>query len=222
MKVVLDEAEALAETVGDQRRLGHALNYKAVQFALAGDSRAALKAGLRGLAIGEAQADVAQQIVANCCLGLAYMAPGECREAVRHCEATLALVPGGSVQERFGFASILSSFVRNTLAIALGALGRFAEGFERLREAMHIAEEAGHVYSLLFPLFGLGILKFDLDLHPIYHVQRLVTAADGVNSADIDRYTSAGLARVLRDVHARSTSLDRLFERRVGRTCNVF
>jgi tetratricopeptide (TPR) repeat protein len=161
MKVLLDEAEALAETVGDQPRLGRALNHNAVQFTLAGDSGAAREAGLRALAIGESQADVALQIVANCCLGLAYMAQGECREAVRHCEATVALVPEGSAQERFGFASILGSFVRNTLAIALGALGRFAEGFGRLNEATHIAEEAGHVYSLLYPLFGLGILKLD-------------------------------------------------------------
>jgi class 3 adenylate cyclase/tetratricopeptide (TPR) repeat protein len=161
MRVLLDEAEAFAETVGDQRRLGRALNYKAVQFALAGDSGAALEAGLRALAIGESQADVALQIVAHCCLGLAYMAPGECREVVRHCEATLALIPEGWAHERFGFAAIQGSFVRNTLAIALGALGRFAEGFGRLREATHIAEEAGHVYSQLFPLFGLGALKLD-------------------------------------------------------------
>ena len=161
MRVLLDEAEALAETAGDQRRLGRVLNYKAVQFALAGDSEAARETGLRALAIGESQADVALQIVANCCLGLAFVASGECREAVRHCEATLALTPEGWEQERFGFASILSSFVRNTLAIALGALGRFAEGFGRLREATHIAEEAGHVYSLVFPLFGLGTLKLD-------------------------------------------------------------
>ena len=51
--------------------------------------------------------------------------------------------------------------MRNTLASALGALGRFAEAFGRLREAMQIAEEAGHVYSLLFPLFGLGTLTLD-------------------------------------------------------------
>ena len=89
------------------------------------------------------------------------MARGECREAVRHCEAALALIPEGLAQERFGQAAIPGSFVRNTLAIALGALGRFAEAFGRLREAMHIAEEAGHVYSLLFPLFGLGTLKLD-------------------------------------------------------------
>ena len=40
-------------------------------------------------------------------------------------------------------------------------LGRFPEAFGRLREAMQIAEEAGHVYSLLFPLLGLGTLKLD-------------------------------------------------------------
>ena len=161
MGALLDEAEALAEAVGDQRRLGRALNYKVIQFAQAGDFAAALQAGLRALAIGESQADVAIQVVANGYLGRAYVARGECREGVRHCEAALALIPEGLAQERFGQAAIQGSFVRDTLAMALGALGRFAEAFGRLREAMHIAEEAGHVYSLLFPLFGLGTLKLD-------------------------------------------------------------
>jgi tetratricopeptide (TPR) repeat protein len=64
-------------------------------------------------------------------------------------------------QERFGQAAIQGSLVRHHLAMALGALGRFAEAFGRLREAMQIAEEAGHVYTLVFPLFSLGILKLD-------------------------------------------------------------
>ena len=161
MGTLLDEAEALAEAVGDQRRLGRALNYKVIQFGLAGDFAAALQAGLRALAIGESQADVAIQVVANRYLGLAYVARGECREGVRHCEAALALIPEGLAQERFGQAAIPNSAARNMLAIALGALGRFAEAFGRLREAMHIAEEAGHVYTLLLPLFGLGTLKLD-------------------------------------------------------------
>ena len=161
MGALLDEAEALAEAVGDQRRLGRALTYKVIQFGLAGDFAAAIQAGLRALAIGESQADVAIQVVANGYLGRAYVARGECREAVRHCEAALALIPEGLAQERFGQAAIQGSYVRNTLARALGALGRFAEAFGRLREAMHIAEEAGHVYTLLFPLFGLGTLKLD-------------------------------------------------------------
>ena len=158
---VLDEAEALAEAVGDQRRLGHALNYKAIQFVHAGDLATALKTGRRALAIGESQAHVALQVVANWYLGVAYVVQGEPREAVRHCEAAIALIPEDLRQERFGQTSIIGSSARWTLAVALGTLGRFPEAFGRLREAMQIAEEAGHVWTLLFPSIGLGTLKLD-------------------------------------------------------------
>jgi tetratricopeptide (TPR) repeat protein len=158
---LLDGAEALAEAVGDERRLGRALTYKVIQLAQASDYAAALQAGLRALAIGESQADVAIQVVAHGYLGRVYGARGECREAVRHCEAALALIPDGLAQERFGQGAIQGSYVRDALARALGARGRFAEAFEHLREAIHIAEEAGHVYSLVIPVFGLGTLKLD-------------------------------------------------------------
>jgi class 3 adenylate cyclase/tetratricopeptide (TPR) repeat protein len=161
METLLDEAEALAEAVGDQRRLGRALTYKAIQLAHAGNLATALQAGRRALAIGESQADVAIQVVANWYLGTAYVAQGECREGVRHCEASVALIPEDLTQERFGQASIVSSAARYTLAIALGALGRFTDAFGRLREAIHIAEEAGHAYSLLLPLFSLGTMRLD-------------------------------------------------------------
>jgi tetratricopeptide (TPR) repeat protein len=162
MGVLLDEAEDLAEAVGDQRRLGRTLTYKVIQLGRAGDLAAATQTGLRALAIGEAQADVAIQVVANGYLGRVYVARGECREGIMHCEAALALIPEGLTQERFGQATIQGSFVRDTLARALGAVGRFAEAFGRFREAMQIAEEAaGHVYTLLTPLVGLGTLKLD-------------------------------------------------------------
>ncbi len=161
MGALLDEAEALAEAVGDQRRLGRALTNKVVQFGWAGDFAAALQAGLRALAIAESQADVAIQVVANGYLGRVYVSRGECREGIMHCEAAVALIPEGLAQERFGDDAIQGSWARDTLARALGALGRFAEAFGRLREAMQIAEEAGHVHSLLFPLLGLGTLTLD-------------------------------------------------------------
>jgi tetratricopeptide (TPR) repeat protein len=161
LAALLDEAEALAEAVGDARRLGQALNYKVIQFWMAADHAAAVQAGLRGLTIGESQEDVALQVVANNCLGLAYVTRGECRKAVRHCEIALALMPEESAQDRFGQATIQGAFVRTILAMALGAVGRFAGAFENLREGTHIAEEAGHVFSLLFPLFSLGTLKLD-------------------------------------------------------------
>jgi class 3 adenylate cyclase/tetratricopeptide (TPR) repeat protein len=161
MGALLDEAEALAEAVGDQRRLGRTLTYKASELGLASGFAAAIHVGLRALAIGESQADVAIQVVANGILGQVYVARGECREAVRHCEAALALIPEGLAQERFGDDAIPGSWARGTLARALGALGRFAEAFGRLREAMQIAEEAGHVWTLLWPLLSLGTLKLD-------------------------------------------------------------
>src|SRR4030095_10515277 len=158
---LLDEAEAVASAGGGQRRLGRALNYKVIQFLLAGDYAAAIQAGLRALAIGESQEDVAIQVVANGYLGTVYGARGECREAVRHCEAAIALIPEGLAQERFGQGTIQGSLVRDTLARALGELGQFAEAVGRFREATKIAEEAGHVHSLVFPLLGLGTLKLD-------------------------------------------------------------
>jgi predicted ATPase/class 3 adenylate cyclase len=158
---LLDEAEALAEAVGDQRRLGRALTFKVIPLGMAGDFAAAIQTGLRALAIGESQADVAIQVVANGSLGTAYRVRGEYREAVRHCEAALALIPEGLAQERFGEGAIQGADLRDTLAKALGALGRFAEAFRRLREAMHIAEETGHAYTLVYPLFGLGTLTLD-------------------------------------------------------------
>ena len=161
MGALVDEAEALAEAVGDQRRLGRALTFKVMELAWAGDDAAAIQTGLRALAIGEAQADVAIQVVANSYLGRVYGSRGEYREGIQHCEAALALIPEGLARERFGEAEIQGSDVRDTLARALGALGRYAEAFGRLREATHIAEEAGHVFSLLYPLFSLGTLKLD-------------------------------------------------------------
>jgi len=100
-------------------------------------------------------------VVANGYLGGVHLERGECREAVRHSEAALALIPEGLAQERFGQAAIVGSQVRSMLAVALGALGQFAEASGRLGEAMQITEEAGHVFSLLFPLFGLGTIKLD-------------------------------------------------------------
>jgi class 3 adenylate cyclase/tetratricopeptide (TPR) repeat protein len=161
MGTVLDEAEALAETAGDQHRLGHALNFKAIHLIHGGDFAAAIEHAHRALAIGEVKADIGIQAVANWYRGLACLARGESREAVRHCEAGVALIPEALAHDRFGQAGVLGTNVRTWLAIALGTLGRFAEAHAPLREATHFAEEVGHVYSRIMPLFGLGTLKLD-------------------------------------------------------------
>ena len=161
MGTVLDEAKALAEAAGDQHRLGHALNFKAIHFIHGGDFAAALQNARLALAIGEAKTDIGIRAVANWYLSLACLAQGESREAIRHCEAAVALIPETLAHERFGQAGVLGTNVRTWLAISLGTLGRFAETLAPLREATHVAEEVGHVYSRIMPLFGLGTLKLD-------------------------------------------------------------
>ncbi len=161
MGTVLDEAKALAETAGDQHRLGHALNFKAIHLIHGGEFAAALQHAHLALAIGEAKTDIGIRAVANWYLGLACLAQGESREAVRHCEAGIALIPEVLAHERFGQAGVLGTNVRTWLAIALGTLGRFAETLAPLRQATHVAEEVGHVYSRIMPLFGLGTIKLD-------------------------------------------------------------
>jgi tetratricopeptide (TPR) repeat protein len=97
------------------------------------------------------------QVVANSYLGRTYVALGECRKAIRYCGAALALIPEDLQHERFGQGSIQTVYARYTL----GALGQFPEAFGHLSEALEIAEDAGHEYSLLFPLLGLGTLKVE-------------------------------------------------------------
>ena len=100
-------------------------------------------------------------MIANLYLGRTYMAQSECSEAVRHCEAAIALIPESQAQERFGQAALPRAFARAT---RLPPRSRRSVGSTRRSGAsatLRIAEEAGHVYSLLYPLFGFGILRLD-------------------------------------------------------------
>jgi tetratricopeptide (TPR) repeat protein len=161
VRALLDEAEACAEAAGDQRRLGLALTYKVIQSGLDGDFAAAIRMGHRALAIGEAQADTPIQVLANNVLGRTYVVRGECGQTIRHCKAALALIPESLRHERFGHSNIATVYAHYSLARALGALGQFPEAFGHLREALQIAEEVGHDYSVVFALLGLGTLKVE-------------------------------------------------------------
>ena len=91
-------------------------------------------------------------------------APGKVLPGVRDIAGASVLElrnPGGLAHERFGQAGILGTSVMTWLAIALATLGRFAEAPAPLREATRLAEDVGHVFSRIMPLFGLGTLKLE-------------------------------------------------------------
>ena len=82
---VLNEARALAEGLGDQRRLGWALGYQANLYSLLGEHARAIEAGESACAIAEAVGDLGLRVVANYYLGQALWFAGDPRRAAEPC-----------------------------------------------------------------------------------------------------------------------------------------
>jgi predicted ATPase len=78
----LQEAEGLAEALGDQHRLGWATAYMANQFWGTGDPQRAVEVGQRALALAGTLEDAALQVVTHLFLGRAYYALGDYPQAM--------------------------------------------------------------------------------------------------------------------------------------------
>src|SRR4029453_4644061 len=78
----LREAEALAERLGDQRRLAHVSSEMADGFRILGDHERGLMAGQRALTLAIALEDQALQVEANTQLGLIYYHRGDYGRAI--------------------------------------------------------------------------------------------------------------------------------------------
>ena len=153
---VLNEARALAEGLGDQRRLGWALAYLALLYSVLGEHARAIEAGERACAIAEAVGDLGLRVVANYYLGLALWYAGDPRRAAEPVRAAIALVKGAPLGERFGLAGLPAVLARCVLAAVLAELGEFAEAIAAGEEGLRIAQTAGHPYSEVWARCGLG------------------------------------------------------------------
>ena len=155
----LADALRLAEILRDQRRLGYALMFAGYRATLAEDYAEGLRLGSRALAIGEAIGDLGIHAGAHCYLAIASIALGRFPEAVRSCEAAIALIPPDRVHERFGGARMVANLARGMLGIALGRLGRFSEALAYAHDALDMARAAGQAYSISSSCFELGCLR---------------------------------------------------------------
>ena len=158
MESHLQEAEALARSLGDQRRLGELSARMAVQRVNAGDYSGALTSAREALAIAEALGDRSIEARALSQLGAVHNVRGEFREAVAFLERIVARLEGDLLLERVEEATVqLATFSRAYLADALAELGRFDEAIAHGEAAVRIAEAADHPYALHFGLFDLGL-----------------------------------------------------------------
>src|SRR5262249_12856643 len=108
----LQEAEGLAEALGDQNRLGWVSVYLLAHFAQVCDPDRALAAGQRALAIATALGDMGLTVVAQHYLGGVYRSLGDYRRAVECCQTNMAYLHSAPGQECFGLPGLATVFAR--------------------------------------------------------------------------------------------------------------
>jgi len=154
----LREAEGLARSLGDQRRLGEASAYLTDYFRLMGDQDRAIEYGRQALEIADAVDSFSLRLRANTYLGQTYYALGDYRRAAGFLRGNVDSLAGERMLQSFGFAQFPSVHSRTCLVWCLAELGEFDDGIRIGREAIRIAESVDHPFSLATAHAGIGAL----------------------------------------------------------------
>jgi tetratricopeptide (TPR) repeat protein len=152
----LQEAELLAESLDDQRRLGWVSCYMTLSLRMMGDHRQAIESGRRALTLATALGDFALQLETNCYLGQAFFLLGVYPQAMECLGRAVASLEGPLSHERSGLPALPSVFSRTWLAWCHAERGEFTEGIAHAEEALRIAKATDHPYSLCVACYGAG------------------------------------------------------------------
>jgi tetratricopeptide (TPR) repeat protein len=154
----LCEAETLATALDDPRRLARVSIFISNHFFTMGAYDQAISAGQRALALTTASADDVQHALANRYLGVVYKAQGDYRRAIACFGQAAAFFTGPRRYERFGQLLLPAVFSHAALAGCHAELGQFAEGRALGDEGLQIAEAVAHPASLMFAIWGRGLV----------------------------------------------------------------
>jgi class 3 adenylate cyclase/tetratricopeptide (TPR) repeat protein len=154
----LDEAERLARTLDDQRRVGWVSVYMSHYFWITGESTEALAVGESARIIAETLGDFPLQVGATFYVGGACVTAGDYRRAESLLRSVVQSLEGDLSRQRFGLAGFPAVLSRSFLAWSLAQRGEFDEGAAHGEEGLRIAETVGHQYSLILACWGLGCL----------------------------------------------------------------
>jgi len=152
----LREAENLARTINDQRRLGQLSVYMCHNFYITGHPMEAVAFGQNAQAIGDSLGDVSLQVTGNVSLGGACLFAGDYRRAEACLLKVLQLLEGGLSRERFGLAGYPAVLARALLSWVFTDRGNFNEAIAQCREAARLAEALDHPYDRAFAWWTLA------------------------------------------------------------------
>jgi class 3 adenylate cyclase/tetratricopeptide (TPR) repeat protein len=156
----LKEAEELARTVDDPRRLAWVSAYMSGHHWHTGGHVSEIrKFALRVEEIAERLGDVPLRIAAQYYLAGASQLSGDFRAAERICRALIESLRDQPIRERFGLAIFPAVVSRAHLARVLAELGQFDEADAHGHEAIRIAEVLDHPFSVSLGCFDLAYVK---------------------------------------------------------------
>jgi tetratricopeptide (TPR) repeat protein len=155
----LQEAETLARSLDDQRRLAWVLAYMASNHVGARASTTEARTCAEQVeAIGETLADVPLQVAAQYYWAHIEYMSGDYQGTENTCRRLMQLMQGGQTRERFSLWQFPAVLSRTLLARSLAERGLFHEGETHGHDAIRIAEALDQLYSLIEACLGLGYL----------------------------------------------------------------
>lgn len=162
----LRAAEALANTLGDQRRLARINVFIARLLLGQGEYEQAVTAGERAIWMAKTLDDYGLEALTTNILGLGYYYLGNYPKAVEALRRNLVPLDSPVVRERLGGLGLPFANSRTHLALALAERGEFVEAVVRCTEAIQIVESVGHPFSVTSTYRGVGHLHVRRgDLH---------------------------------------------------------
>jgi len=156
---VLREAEALAERLGDPRRVGWVHSYLTDHYWIRGQTEEAEAAAETALRIARETGDLSLRVVTNLPLGLMYHTRGEYRRAIQCFEQNISSLEGDLLERRFGLFVLPSAFSLSFQAWSLAELGEFDAAAAIGQRAVATAEQANHPISCGYAYLGLGVMR---------------------------------------------------------------
>jgi class 3 adenylate cyclase/tetratricopeptide (TPR) repeat protein len=154
----LRRAETLAQTLGDQLRLGQVYVEMSAIFWITGEVDRAIVYGQRALALATTLGHVGLQAGARLSLGRVYYDMGDYARAVESLRQNVVTLQGDLLLERLGTSSSVAVASQTWLSFCHAERGAFTEGLTMAEEGLRIAETVNHPFSLTQACMGISMV----------------------------------------------------------------
>jgi tetratricopeptide (TPR) repeat protein len=167
----LRDAEGLAHTLNDQRRLGWVSVYMSAHLWQIGETIEALACAERADDIAKTLADLALQVAGNFYVGQACFILGDYQRPETVLRRNLQSLRGDRSRELLGLAGFPSVLSGSYLAWTLAEQGDFVNALRQGQDAVGVAQAADHRYSLILGSWRLAcVYSIKGDLNTAVHL----------------------------------------------------